>query len=132
VLELCTVRRSVLLSESALGKLPTHTTLPGVYDIKEMRLKRRAVITDLDIAKSAYRYENDGKELPLPFLHFYKARDLNAWQAGCALPNYDPTTGEVEDGLSCAGCQANADAPTTGGTGRGSVYVRQYTRRRST
>ena len=111
VLELCTVRRSVLLSEPALGKFPTFISLSGIYVLNQKCLKCRAVMTELDAAKSAYRYENEGKELPLAFLQFYKARDINAWQACCALPSYSPTTGEVEYGLSCAGCQINADAP---------------------
>ncbi|KAH7054336.1 hypothetical protein B0J12DRAFT_450411 [Macrophomina phaseolina] len=96
-----TVRRILRLSKELVEKLPSLTTLPGVFSMDEKPRKARVKVVDAQSALSAYYKGNSGSG---PMLDRISRPDLE-FMVCCALPSYNPRTKRIQNGVSCAGCQ---------------------------
>nr|POE46216.1 hypothetical protein CFP56_73178 [Quercus suber] len=119
-------RRVLQLSNKALEAIPTLKTLPGIYSMDERAHKSRHTILPLEAALSAYRSRNGGAEVSEGQL---QPKSFLAFAACCAFPNYTQRTGQIQNGLSCVGCQVaiekEAGALSILGPLRDSVYSRE-------
>ncbi|KAF2789271.1 hypothetical protein K505DRAFT_96613 [Melanomma pulvis-pyrius CBS 109.77] len=112
---LTTVKRVLHLSKTSLAKLPAFTTLPGIYSMDERSYSSRTTIVPTQSALSAYSEENGGTGPGRDLLNKLHDRPVLTFMACCAIPSYNPQTHQIENGISCAGCQlALQDGISTG------------------
>lgn len=97
--------RVLQLSERSLEKLPRLKTLPGYYTMNYLPGWSTATVYPIHSALSAYREENDGTEPTLDMVKKVSVRPTAAFRACCAFPSYNSQTDQIENGVSCAGCQ---------------------------
>lgn len=108
-----TARRILRLSKESAKELPTLTTLPGIFSMDEKPRKIRVKVVHAQSALSAYYKEHSGDGPTLDTV----SRPGLEFMACCALPNYDSRTKQLQNGISCAGCQiAVEDGINTDGT----------------
>ncbi|KAH7377711.1 hypothetical protein BKA66DRAFT_467671 [Pyrenochaeta sp. MPI-SDFR-AT-0127] len=102
--KLSSVKRVLLLSKRSLAQLPALRTLPGIYDRDESR-SGRITIVPTQSALSAFREESGGTGPTHNMMNDIYATPTLTFMASCALPSYNLQTKQVENGISCAGCQ---------------------------
>jgi hypothetical protein len=100
---LASVRKQFRLPKAELASLRPFRTLPGKYSMDESVYKSRVTAVSLHqaILLSGHRAPQPGQAIPA---NSERSRKYN-FKGSCALPYYDKRTGEVEHGVSCAGCQ---------------------------
>ncbi|KAI2602743.1 hypothetical protein GGR54DRAFT_487683 [Hypoxylon sp. NC1633] len=100
---LASARKQLHLPKAVSNRLVTFKTLPGIYSMDETEYKSRITVVSARQARTICGQE------PYPLIWGSSASSgrnmkLN-FMASCALPYYDKRTGNVERGVSCAGCQ---------------------------
>ncbi|KAL6709609.1 hypothetical protein ACN47E_001037 [Coniothyrium glycines] len=100
-----TVKRVLQLSKTSLAQLPKLTTLPGIYTMDEQPRSRRVTLVPTVSALAAYRHEHAGLEASEALTKQLNTQPNLAFMACCALPSFNLQTRQVENGVSCAGCQ---------------------------
>lgn len=111
------VERTLKLSKTWLESLPRLSSLPGAYTLHEIDFTARSACVSVQGFIEAYRKDR-GEEPSLVMIEFLSQASLRrisfnqndtvpamSYLACSALPSYDPHTNQVENGLSCAGCQ---------------------------
>ncbi|KAI1735778.1 hypothetical protein F4680DRAFT_434464 [Xylaria scruposa] len=103
VQSLAAVRKHFHLTKAESNQLRSFKTLPGIYTMKESRLKLRTKIVSIHQAMliTERRPHTPAQTLPVNSGRNQKYNFMGS----CALPYYDRRTGKVEHGISCAGCQ---------------------------
>ncbi|KAK4237893.1 hypothetical protein C8A03DRAFT_34137 [Achaetomium macrosporum] len=103
VRSLARVRKRFRLRKRELDTLRPFKTLVGFYSRRETKYRRRTTAVSLQQAMLLSEQEPEEQG---------QARSAESWQAlnynfmgSCALPYYDKRTGQVEQGVCCAGCQ---------------------------
>jgi hypothetical protein len=128
---LASVKRVLHLSRKSLAKLPTFTTLPGIYTMDERARSTRITVVPTRSALSAFSEENypttSTKDLVLKLY----STPIHDFMACCALPNYTLQTNQAENGISCAGCQLALQDGISTGTGERACDVRDMVYSRS-
>ncbi|GKU05061.1 cyclin f-box [Fusarium langsethiae] len=92
------VQKRFCLTETESARLRSFKTLPGIYTMGESMFELRAAVASVHQA-SLIR----SPQVP-PKSGLVQSKRFN-YMGSCALPYYDETTGNVEHGISCAGCQ---------------------------
>jgi hypothetical protein len=105
VTTLASVKQILKLSKSSLNNFQKLKTLPGIYSMEERRRTSRLTVISTLSALSAYSKENTGIEPTQEMISKLNSLPILAFMACCAIPSYNPQTGQVEIGVSCAGCQ---------------------------
>lgn len=96
------------LSRKSLARLPTLVTLPGTYSMEERPGTKRLTLVPALAAFSAYREEQAEIASSSALIDRFKMRHRPSsltHMACCAMPSFDPQTGQIQNGVSCAGCQ---------------------------
>ncbi|KAI1129274.1 hypothetical protein F5Y10DRAFT_238596 [Nemania abortiva] len=89
------------LTKAALKQLKSFRNLPETYSIRESTYTPRVrVVSAFQAYLLGGQPDEEIQVEPAP----KRNRELNS-MGSCALPYYDRRTGEVEHGMSCAGCQ---------------------------
>ncbi|KAL1877376.1 hypothetical protein VTK73DRAFT_8671 [Phialemonium thermophilum] len=97
------LRRQFHLTRAELRKMRSFKTLPGIYSMAESVHKSRIAIASVHQAASVAERRQHTVAQGVPHS---SARDRKFnFMGSCALPYYDRLTGNVERGISCAGCQ---------------------------
>ncbi|KAG8668428.1 hypothetical protein FPOAC1_007807 [Fusarium poae] len=97
---LASVRKQFRINKAELAQMNSFKTLPGEYTLDDKVLKSRVTVVSIHQASLICRQ-------PLPVRgqsDFERIMKYN-FMGSCALPYYDKTTGDVEYGVSCAGCE---------------------------
>ncbi|KAF4457608.1 cyclin f-box [Fusarium austroafricanum] len=97
---LAAVRKQFRLTKVELGQLKSFKTLPGTYSMEESVHQSRITIVSLHQASLVSRPQSRQAQSASS----ERNRKFN-FMGSCALPYYDKLTGNVEHGMSCAGCQ---------------------------
>ncbi|PWY91988.1 hypothetical protein BO94DRAFT_564671 [Aspergillus sclerotioniger CBS 115572] len=97
---LASVRKQLRMTKAESDQLRPFKCLPGIYSMNETVQKSRITIVSLHQATLACREQPIGHE-PSKLDRILKYNFMGA----CALPYYDKESGELERGISCAGCQ---------------------------
>lgn len=105
------VCKKMRTSRASLTRLiPTMCTIPGKYGMWKTVRKRRVYL----VAKAhCSELQIDGVRLLLDTATV--SADPQRYMASSSIPYLDITTGGVETGLSCKGCQVTLDDCSTGG-----------------
>lgn len=98
------VKQEFKLSEASLGNLPTFTTLPGDYSMEQHTSLCRQTVVPTESAISAYREENNRAD-PTWDMMFEVVVESTDHEMCCAIPSYNPKSKQIQNGLSCKGCQ---------------------------
>lgn len=98
-----TARKEYQLTKDELRQLRSFKTLPGVYSMEESKYKSRIAIVSIHQA-GLFRRRQSQTRRRLPLASLTRMQKYN-FMGSCALPYYDKFTGQVEHGISCAGCQ---------------------------
>ncbi|KAJ9298350.1 hypothetical protein DTO271G3_3955 [Paecilomyces variotii] len=125
---LAAVRKRFNLTKVERDQLRSFKTLPGIYSMNESVHKSRIEIVSVQQAMAC-------RQQPHAVAQAYAASlERNRkfrFMASCALPYYDKRTGQVEHGMSCAGCQLALEKDIIGTRGekwafevRDKVYAR--------
>ncbi|KAF5702646.1 cyclin f-box [Fusarium mundagurra] len=126
---LSAVRKQFRLKKADLGQLRSFKTLPGIYSMEESVYKSRFTIVSLHQASliSGQQPQATGQVYSASS---ERRRKFN-FMGSCALPYYDKVNGNVEHGISCAGCQLALEKDIIGARGerwafeaRDKVYAR--------
>lgn len=112
---LASVRKRLHMTKSELNQLRSFKSLPGTYSMNETVQKARIAIVSLHQATSACGRQSDVLAQIQP-TGFDECPKFN-YMGSCALPYYDKRTGEVERGISCAGCQLAVEKDIIGTNG---------------
>ncbi|EXK26986.1 hypothetical protein FOMG_16424 [Fusarium oxysporum f. sp. melonis 26406] len=126
---LAAIRKQFRLTKAELDQLRSFKTLPGIYSMKESVHKSRIAIVSVHQASLICRRQSHA---------LGQAQSANSernkkfnFMGSCALPYYDKLTGNVEHGMSCAGCQLALEKDIIGTKGekwafeaRDKVYAR--------
>ncbi|PVH77533.1 hypothetical protein DL98DRAFT_573683 [Cadophora sp. DSE1049] len=103
VQSLTAVRKQFHLTRVEMDQLRSYKTLPGIYSMKESVYKSRIAIVSVHQASLICRRQ------PHALLQAQSANSernqIFNYMGSCALPYYNKQTGQVEHGMSCAGCQ---------------------------
>lgn len=126
---LSAVRKQFRLTKVGSDQLRSFKTLPGIYSMEESVHKSRVAIVSLHQATSICRQQSYAPgQVQSPSSE--RNRKFN-FMGSCALPYYDKLTGNVEHGMSCAGCQLALEKDIIGTKGekwafeaRDKVYAR--------
>ena len=89
------------LTKIESDQLRSFKTLPGIYSMDEAIYKSRVAI--VSVLQATLRRQKH-VQLQSPPVSSEINQKFN-FMGSCALPYYDKRTGEVEHGMSCAGCQ---------------------------
>ncbi|KAH7227614.1 hypothetical protein BKA60DRAFT_123933 [Fusarium oxysporum] len=126
---LSTVRKQFRLTKAELGQLRSIKTLPGIYSMEELVHKSRIAIVSLHQATLISRWQLQAMR-QIHSASSERHRKFN-FMGSCALPYYDKVSGNVEHGMSCAGCQLAFEKDIIGAKGekwafeaRDKVYAR--------
>jgi len=120
-----TVLEQILqLSKESRRKLPRLRTLPGIYGMDEQPRFALMIVASAQAALSACREETAGPEPPSTIVAGRIKRLNLPYMACCAVPSYNPRTGQTEDGISCAGCQLAIEKGITTHTGEWAADIR--------
>ncbi|KAI7196265.1 hypothetical protein KC363_g1027 [Hortaea werneckii] len=112
---LSAAKRLLKLPKRSLAQLPSLKTLPGTYTtIGRDRWKRYTLVPVTSIV-SAYRSEHAGREVSGTTVVQLNTDPILAYMACCAMPSFDIQTGQVQNGVSCAGCELLLSKGDTGG-----------------
>ncbi|KID63595.1 Cyclin-like F-box, partial [Metarhizium brunneum ARSEF 3297] len=95
------VKRRFQLPKCDMDQLKRFKTLPGTYNMEQSTYKSRMTIVS---AYQALMFVDEYPYRPSPASLVQRGQILN-FMGTCALPYYDTSTGQVEEGVSCAGCQ---------------------------
>ncbi|KAL6912732.1 hypothetical protein FSHL1_010415 [Fusarium sambucinum] len=101
---LASVKKQFRITKAELAQINSFKTLPGKYTLIDKVLKSRVSIISIHQASLICRQ-------PLPVrcqTHFERIKKHN-FMGSCALPYYDKATGDIEHGVSCAGCQLSIE-----------------------
>ncbi|KAH0594654.1 hypothetical protein MHUMG1_07488 [Metarhizium humberi] len=98
---LTAVKRRFQLPKCDMDLLERFKTLPGTYNMEQSTYKSRMTIVS---AYKALMFVDEYPYRPSPASLVQRGQILN-FMGTCALPYYDTRTGQVEEGVSCAGCQ---------------------------
>ncbi|RWQ91373.1 hypothetical protein C8Q69DRAFT_409708 [Paecilomyces variotii] len=125
---LAAVRKHLHLTKVELDGVRSFKTLPGIYSMKESVHKSRIAIVSVQQAILACRQYS---HVAQAYLAISELNPKFSFMASCALPYYDKQTGQVEHGMSCAGCQLALERDIIGTRGekwafeaRDKVYAR--------
>jgi hypothetical protein len=126
---LAAAQKQFLLTKVELGQLKSFKTLPGIYSMEESVYKSRIAIVSHHQASLSCKRPSDALGQALTTISA-RNKKLN-FMGSCALPYYDKLTGNVEQGMSCAGCQLALEKDIIGTKGekwafeaRDKVYAR--------
>jgi hypothetical protein len=128
---LASVKRVLHLSKESLEKLPALTTLPGIYTMDERPRSSRMTIVPIQSALSTYSEENCGTRPTQDVVDKLSAQPILTFMACCALLSYNLRTKQIENGMSCAGCQLALQDGISTGTGDWACDVRDMVYSRS-
>ncbi|KAI1405320.1 hypothetical protein F4819DRAFT_444796 [Hypoxylon fuscum] len=123
---LADVRNEFDLTEAELDQLRplSFETLPGIYSMDESTHKSRiAVVSVPQVRFVSGRQPHVPDQEPTANTERKRRNKEFTFMASCALPYHDKQTGEVEHGMSCAGCQLALDRYILGF--RGEYYTLQ-------
>jgi len=113
-------RKRFRLTKMELKQLRSFKTIPGKYSIWESAYKFRVSIVSVHQACLVSKQQPHPPALAQP-ANSGRIKNLN-FMASCALPYYDPRTGKVDHGISCAGCQLALEKGIIGRRGDGSGH----------
>jgi hypothetical protein len=117
---LAAVRKQLHLTKAEVNQLVPFKTLPGKYTKDESVYKSRVTIVSVHQASLISRRQ------PQPLAQAQPANlarnEKYRFMASCALPYYDKSTGKVEHGMSCAGCQLALEKDIIGSRGEKWVW----------
>lgn len=103
-------KQQLHLSEESLAKLPLLTTVPGNYT-KDQRPTSRMVVVPVHDALLAWdpnpRYKAANRKVAE-----LRVRMALSFASCCPLPSYDRQCRQVENGLTCGGCQVALESVT--------------------
>jgi hypothetical protein len=128
---LASVKRVLHLSRKSLAKLPTLTTLPGIYTMDERARSTRITVVPTQSALSAFSEENNPTTSTKDLVLRLHSTSIHTFMACCALPSYNLQTNQVENGISCASCQLALQDGISTGTGEWACDVRDMVYSRS-
>ncbi|KAI6905377.1 hypothetical protein KC318_g5512 [Hortaea werneckii] len=111
---LSAAKRILRLPNQSLAQRPSIKTLPGMYTSDDRDRARRYTLVPVTSVLSAYREEHPGHEAPGPIIAQFNTEPILAYMACCAMPSFDIQTGQVQNGVSCAGCQLLLEKGDTG------------------
>ncbi|KAF5254161.1 hypothetical protein FANTH_1043 [Fusarium anthophilum] len=122
-------RKELHLTKAELSQLKSFKTLPGTYSMEESVYKSRiAIVSRLQATLISRRQSQTTTQVQSA--RSERNRKFN-FMGSCALPYYDKVTGNVEYGISCAGCQLTLEKDIIGSRGekwafeaRDKVYAR--------
>ncbi|KAH7238146.1 hypothetical protein BKA59DRAFT_481492 [Fusarium tricinctum] len=100
---LAAARKQLRLTKVEIGQLRSFKTLPGIYSMEETVHKSRIAIVSRHQASLICKRPSDALGQAQTTVS-ERNRKFN-FMGSCALPYYDKLTGNVEHGMSCAGCQ---------------------------
>ncbi|EXK33786.1 hypothetical protein FOMG_11024 [Fusarium oxysporum f. sp. melonis 26406] len=100
---LSAARKEFRLTRVELDHLRSFKTLPGIYSMEESAYKSRIAIVSLHQVSLICRQQSYVPR-QAQLASSERNRKFN-FMGSCALPYYDSRTGNVEHGMSCAGCQ---------------------------
>ncbi|KAF5573789.1 cyclin f-box [Fusarium pseudoanthophilum] len=126
---LSAARKEFRLTKAESAQLRSFKTLPGIYSMEESVYKSRFTIVSLHQASLISRRQSQ-TTMQSQSERSQRSKKLN-FLGSCALPHYDKVTGNVEHGMSCAGCQLALEKDIIGARGekwafeaRDKVYAR--------
>lgn len=126
---LSAARKEFHLAKVMLSQLKSFKTLPGIYSMEESVRKSRIAVVSLHQASLISRRQSQTMVQVQP-ARSERNRKLN-FMGSCALPYYDKVSGNVQHGISCAGCQLALEKDIIGSKGenwafeaRDKVYAR--------
>ena len=129
VQSLASVRKQFHLTKAKLTQLRSFKTLPGIYSMMESVYKSRVTVVSVHQAILASGQQPHAL-VQVQVANLGRNQKYN-FMGSCALPYYDRRTGEVEHGMSCAGCQLALEKDIIGSRGedwafeaRDKVYAR--------
>ncbi|GAB1729779.1 hypothetical protein NU195Hw_g5733t1 [Hortaea werneckii] len=111
---LSAAKRILRLPKYSLAQLPSLKTLPGTYTYPDRDRSRRYTLVPVVSILSAYREDHPGFEAPGTSIAQFNTDSILAYMACCAMPSFDIQTGQVQNGVSCAGCQLLLEKGDTG------------------
>ncbi|GAB1737891.1 hypothetical protein NU219Hw_g2363t1 [Hortaea werneckii] len=117
---LSAAKRILRLQKQSLAQLPSLKTLTGMYTSDDRDRIRRYTLVPVVSVLSAYREEHPGHEAPSVTIAQFNTEPILTHMACCAMPSFDIQTGQVQNGVSCAGCQLLLEE---GDTGRHMIWV---------
>ncbi|KAF5684905.1 cyclin f-box [Fusarium denticulatum] len=112
---LSAARKEFRLTKAESALLRSFKTLPGIYSMEESVYKCRFTIVSLYHASLISTPQSQTTMQGQP-----ASSDRNRrynFMGSCALPYYDKVTGNVEHGMSCAGCQLALEKDIIGARG---------------
>ncbi|KJZ76159.1 hypothetical protein HIM_04615 [Hirsutella minnesotensis 3608] len=115
VQSLASVRKQFRLTKTEMCRLISFKTLPGIYSMEESLRKSRIAVVSMHQAMSVAGQRPPARA-QLQAADWGQKMKLN-FMGSCALPFYDRQTGEVEHGISCAGCQLALEKHIIGSRG---------------
>lgn len=126
---LAAARKQYRLTKVEIDQLRSFKTLPGIYSMEESVYKSRIAIVSRHQASLICKRPSDAlRQAQITISE--RNRKFN-FMGSCALPYYDKLTGNVEHGMSCAGCQLALENDIIGTKGeewafeaRDKVYAR--------
>jgi hypothetical protein len=124
IVPLANVERVLCPSEKSLAELPTIKTLPGIYTMEQRKRLGRMTSLPVQSALSAYSEENGGTSPAPDTIGKLYIQRIFIFMACCALPSYNPQTRQIENGVSCAGCQLALEDGISTGTGNCAYDIR--------
>ncbi|KAK8236034.1 hypothetical protein HDK90DRAFT_262050 [Phyllosticta capitalensis] len=99
-------RRILGLSKGSIKTLPSLKSVPGVFSMDEKPRAARVQVVGAQSALSAFGDADPESAQTADMV----SRPGLEFMACCALPNYDPLTKRIQNGVSCAGCQLVVEA----------------------
>ncbi|KAF5647350.1 cyclin f-box [Fusarium tjaetaba] len=112
---LSAVKKEFRLTKVELSQLKSFKTFPGIYSMEESVYKSRFTIVSLHHASLISRRQSPATMQFQPE-RSERSKKFN-FMGSCALPYYDKVTGNVEHGMSCAGCQLALEKDIIGAGG---------------
>ncbi|KAJ5709147.1 hypothetical protein N7493_010481 [Penicillium malachiteum] len=101
---LASMRKQLHLTKPELAQLVSFKSLPGIYTMNETIIKSRTTIVSLHEVMVASKRQSPTQPQASQVIIVDRNQKFN-FMRSCALPYYDKATGNVERGISCAGCQ---------------------------
>lgn len=100
---LASARKQFYLTKADAARLRSFKTLPGVYTMDESEYKSRIAVVSAHQTSLICTQRPQAPSQVQP-VSSERNKKFN-FMGSCALSYYDKSTGKVEHGMSCAGCQ---------------------------